>query len=63
MTDKFGSFVFGLISVFYRIIYILSKRKSEEHKLGKSRSIQSANKQIIKTCVVVTLVYLASMGE
>ncbi len=49
--------------VFFRVVYALNKRKSQDDKLGTSKVIAKANKQLTKTCIVVTCIFLITLGE
>ncbi len=53
----------SLISYSSRVIFTLNKRKSQEDKLGASKLIEKANKQLTRSCIVVTVIFLITFGR
>ena len=47
----------------FRIVFKLQKRQTQDDKLGSSRAVTEANKQLIRTCVVVTMVFIVCIGR
>ena len=46
-----------------RVIYSLSKRTDQDDKLGTSKLVIQANKQLTKTCIIVTVIFLLFLGK
>ena len=54
---------FTLFVLFHRIVFKLQKRQSQDDKLGSSKAVTEANKQLTRTCVVVTIVFIVCIGR
>ena len=52
-----------LLILFQSVIYSLTKRQSQDDKLGSSRAVAEANKQLTRTCIVVTIIFIITIGE
>ena len=52
-----------IIFFFNRVIFILTKRQEMDNTLGSSKAVSVANKQLTRTCVVVTCVFIVTLGK
>ena len=62
LTEDCYCFV-QLCCILSRIVFVLNKRNSRDDTLGSSKILQKANKQLSKTCIVVTCIFLLTLGE
>ena len=52
-----------IIFFFNRVIFILTKRQEMDNTLGSSKAVTVANKQLTRTCEVVTCVFIVTLGK
>ena len=61
--ENVGSHSKTIIFIFNRVIFILTKRQEMDNTLGSSKAVSVANKQLTRTCVVVTCVFIVTLGK